>query len=92
MIIESVAILYHIAIRSGKRELIGNTDDKFIEVLVAFNVAQDLQAGLSRLRRLREDAEKAKEESFTTGKPKSKLEVLNKNLEEKECCGIPFSC
>jgi glutathione S-transferase len=88
---ESVSILYYIANRAGKLELVGNnvSDEKFIQVLTAFNVAKDLQTELVRLRFLKEDAEKAKEESFASGKAKSKLEILNKNLEGKEwLCGF----
>ena len=39
---ETNAIAYYIPIRAGKRELIGDTDDKFIQVQIVYNVIGDL--------------------------------------------------
>ena len=36
------ALAQYIPIRAGRRELVGDTDDKFIQVKVAFHVAADL--------------------------------------------------
>ncbi len=81
---ESNAILHYIPIRAGKRELIGDTDDKYIQVEVAFFAGADVVGELARICFSGEKFAENKEESFTNGKLKVKLGQLNKNLEGKE--------
>ena len=81
---ESNAILHYIPIRAGKRELLGDTDDKFVQVQVAFGVGLDVLTELSKLIWSAKDFEAEKEEAFTKGKLKAKLDALNANLEGKE--------
>lgn len=88
-ITETTAILYYIALKAGKRELIGNTDDKYVQVQTAFGVIDDLRGALGKLTWTKGDFAAEKEEGFTKGAIKNKLDVLNKNLEGKEwICGF----
>src|SRR5688572_7065582 len=48
-ITESFSLLYYVPIKAGKRELIGDTDDKFIQVRIALDVAHDLFMEIIRL-------------------------------------------
>jgi glutathione S-transferase len=81
---ESLAILHYIPIRAGKKELLGNTDDKFIQVEQALGVAYELAYNIMKFIFTKGDVNTEKEEAFTKGAVKAKLEVLNKNLEGKE--------
>jgi len=81
---ESAALIHYIPIKGGKKELIGNNDDKFIHVQVALSVAHDLRTDLNHLCWTMGDFKTEKEDAFTKGGVKSKLELLNKNLEGKE--------
>jgi glutathione S-transferase len=83
-ITESSALLYYIPIRAGKRELIGDTDDKFIQVQVALNVVEDARSEVSHLCWTKGDFKAEKEKAFSEGKLKTKLEIFNKKLEGKE--------
>lgn len=86
---ETNAILFYIAIKAGKRELIGDTDEKFVKVQTALGVINDLRANYYKLLFTRGDAEAERKEAFTNGPLKAKLDVLNKNLEGKEwLCGF----
>jgi glutathione S-transferase len=82
---ETNAILHYVPIRAGKRELLGDTDDKFIQVETALSVNHDLAFELMRI--LFGDREKfdaAKDEAFSKGRLKSIVEALNRNLKDRE--------
>ena len=83
-ITETNALIYHIPIRAGRKDLIGDTDDKFIQVQVALNVRNDLYQSLSSLCYGQGDFQADKVKAFGKGRVKSKLEVFNKNFEGKE--------
>jgi glutathione S-transferase len=82
-ITESLAILHYIPIKAGRKDLLGDTDDKFIQVEQALGVIHDLGQNLSKMVFTKGDFTAEKEEAFTKGSVKSKLEILNKNLEGK---------
>jgi glutathione S-transferase len=83
-IAETMAILHYIPLKAGRKELLGDTDDKFIQVEQALGVITDVRNDFLKVLGRKEDFEAAKEEAFTKGLVKSKLEMLNKNLEGKE--------
>ena len=83
-IAESGAILHYIPIRAGKRELIGDTDEKFIQVQVAFSVGLDINTEICRILYGGGDFEANLEETFKKGKFKAKFDLFEKNLTGKE--------
>jgi glutathione S-transferase len=83
-ITETLAILHYIPLRAGKKELLGNTDDKFVEVEEVLGVVSEARTELSNILRSKDDFVFAEEDAFAKGGLKSKLETLNKNLEGQE--------
>lgn len=84
-ITDTISILYYIPMKVGKRELIGDTDDKFLQVNTALHVNFDMLTELTGfIFRDKENFEANKEAAFTKGKLKNKLEYVKKNLEGKE--------
>jgi glutathione S-transferase len=81
---ETAAILHYIPIRAGKKELLGDTDDKFIQVEQALGFVRDLLADFTKLIFTKGDFNAEKEEAFSKGVIKTKLEALNKSFEAKE--------
>jgi glutathione S-transferase len=85
-ITESIAILHYIPIRASKKELLGDTDDKFIKMEQAIGVT--IEAGHDMVKVLmgskKENFYAALEDACTKGALKNKLELWNKNLEGKE--------
>jgi glutathione S-transferase len=66
---ESVAILHYIPLKAGRRELLGETDDKFIQVEQAFGVVMDTRSEMKCQRFFSQ---------------KTILKLLKKNLSQKE--------
>jgi len=84
IITESSSILLYIPIRAGKRELIGETDDKFIQVQTALGAIGDFWTALDKLCWTKGDFEKEKEDAFTQGFAKTRLTNLNNLLQDRE--------
>jgi len=84
IITESSAILHYIPIKAGKRELIGDTDEKFIKVQTAFFAVSDLWQAAVRPCWTKGDYETEKEASFKSGDIKDKLTHFNSLLENRE--------
>ena len=82
------AILSYIALRSGRRELIGNNIDRLVEIQTARSATDDLRRQLNKLLYTNGNFEAEKETAFANGAIKERLESLNKKLEGKEwICG-----
>ena len=89
IITESSSILLYIPIRAGKRELIGETDDKFIQVQTALGAIGDFWTALDKLCWTKGDFEKEKEELFTKGSAKTHLTRFDNLLKDREwICGF----
>jgi glutathione S-transferase len=89
VITESSSILQYIPIKAGKRELIGDTDDKFIQVQTALGAVGDVWTAVTRICWTKGDFEKEREELFTTGAAKSQLAKFDKILKDREwICGF----
>lgn len=88
-ITESIAIMYYIAMKSNRRDLIGDTDEKFIQVKTALGVTSELRNELTKLIWTKGDFEEEREDAFNWGPIFNKLDVLNKNMEGKKwLCGF----
>jgi len=88
-ITETSSILQYIPIKAGKRELIGDTDEKFIQVQTALGAVRDLWSGVSRLCWTKGDFEKEKTELFTNGAAKGHLTKFDTILKDREwICGF----
>ena len=84
-ITESKTIVKYIALKAGRRDLLGLDDDKkFIEIDVAYNVVDDLHNDILKLVLTKGDFQTEKEALFEKGAVKTKLDLLSKNLGEKE--------
>ena len=81
---ESNALAHYIPIRAGKRELLGNTDDKFVQVQVVWSAGLEVAHEWTRIKYGGGDFKTDFNESLSNGKLKAKFEVFNKNLEGKE--------
>ena len=83
-ITQTKAILKYIALKANKRELIGDTDDKYIQVETALYALDDLRNALYSVIWTSGDFVAEKEAAFTKGEVKEKLDVVNKALTGKE--------
>jgi len=83
---ESNAMLHYIPIKAGKRELLGDTDEKFIDVQIYFSFGLDIINEFNRIY-FGVDNEKPEvkfAESISNGFLKKKLEIINKDMKGKE--------
>ena len=84
-ITEAKAIAKYIALKVGRRDLVGIDDDKkFIEIDIMYDVIDDLFNDILKLIVTKGDFQAEKEALFTTGKAKNRLDLLSKKLGEKE--------
>ena len=89
IVTESNAILQYIPLRAGRKELLGDTDDKFIQVQIALGAVGDLWTGLAGLCWTKGNFAAEKEEQFTKGSIKAQLTHFNNVLKDKEwICGF----
>jgi len=84
IVTESQAMYQYIPVRAGKKELVGDTHEKFIKVLTAFFAVNDLWLGVTGLCWTKGDYEKEKKEAFENGSVKTKLEHFNDLLKDRE--------
>ena len=86
---ESKALMEYVPIRTNRKDLLGDDDQKFIKVQVAWNAVWDLRVALNELCWTKGNFETEKEDIFANGKAKSLLTHLNGYLENKEwLCGF----
>jgi len=83
---ESPAIMHYIPLKGNMPELLGETDEKHIDVLEAVSVGMDLRDSLRRLVATKGDFEVEKERAFTSpeSKMRAKLSQFDAVLSEKE--------
>lgn len=81
---EAAAIVKYLALKAGKKSLVEDNDEKFIKVETAVYVLEDLWREAITLIRVKDGFNAAKDEAFSNGTIKKKLDILNKNLEGKE--------
>jgi len=83
---DSKTIAKYIALKAGRRDLLGLDDDKkFIEIDVAYNAVNDLQYYIIKLVMNKNgDFQTEKTELFEKGAVKTKLDSLSKKLGENE--------
>ena len=81
---ETNAIARYLPIRAGRKELLGKNDDERIQVEMTWYVVEDLRTNLFQLGWKSGGFEANKEVGFSEGIIKTKLEQLNKNLENRD--------
>jgi len=84
-ITEAKVIVKYIALKAGRKDLLGGDDNKkFIEIEMAYGVVDDIQTEIVKLVTTKGDFQAEKEALFEKGSVKNKLEFLSKKLGEKE--------
>ena len=83
---ESLAIMHYIPLKANKKELLGETDEKRVDVLEAISAGIDLRDGIRSLIATNSDFEAKKEEAFTQkgSKIRLKLSQFDQVLKERE--------
>lgn len=81
---EVLALMNYVAIKAGRKDLIGDTDEKHIKVLQGISVINDLREPLKSLCWTKGNFYAEKEELFTKGKAKNLLEGFNKVYDKNE--------
>jgi len=86
---ESYAILHYIPLKAGRRDLIGSTDEKFIQVQVCLHACIEVGHDLKNIFYSGKDFQKNLDKALEDGSLKAKFENFNRKLEGKEwLCGF----
>ena len=81
---ESIAILNYIPIKAYKKELLGTSDNDFLQILIGLGLSVDIRDGLDKICFTTGDFEAERKEVFTKGSIIEKLEMLNHDFATKE--------
>lgn len=81
---ESKALVEYAVIRAGRRDLLGETDKKYIEIQVAWGAIYNLRFHLMTICATKGDFEAEKEQTFANGMAKTFLPRLDNLLIDKE--------
>jgi len=83
-ITESQAILHYIPLKAGRKDLIGSSDDKFIQVQICLHALAEVGHEMKTVWYSGKDFKKNLEKLILEGYLPNKLENFNKKLEGKE--------